>query len=285
MSCGADTEANTLMQSLLEGESFELPDIDLTDDRFNFPGGADGALYQAVNKIEISDLTTRTVGGAGVFDALMESFSNHLKSEYEKGRITGAEYTKAYTALTESAMNQSVGFLLGKDQAFWQAQAAQLQAFTARVQLEAAKVQLVAQRIEANNQKANYALTKVKLANESTGYCTALFNLENILPQQLTNLIGQHGLISEQMEAQRGQTSDQRSDGTVVSGVMGKQKLLYAQQITSYQRDAEVKAAKMFTDAWITQKTLDEGLVPPSGFTNASLDTVLTKLKINNGLT
>ena len=40
----------------------------------------------------------------------------------------------------------------------------------------------------------------------------------------------------------------------------------------------------MFVDAWITQKTIDEGMMAPSGFTNASLDTILTKLKVNNDL-
>jgi hypothetical protein len=45
-----------------------------------------------------------------------------------------------------------------------------------------------------------------------------------------------------------------------------------------------VKASKIFSDAWITMKTIDEGLVPPNGFTNASLDTVLTALKTNNQL-
>ena len=98
-----------------------------------------------------------------------------------------------------------------------------------------------------------------------------------MLPQQLK-------LIIEQTEAQRAQTLDTRTDGTVVKGSVGKQKELYSQQITSYQRDAEVKASKLFTDAWITQKTIDEGLNPPNGFTNASIDTILTKLKSNNGL-
>lgn len=68
-------------------------------------------------------------------------------------------------------------------------------------------------------------------------------------------------------------------------GSIGKQKALYDQQITSYQRDAEVKAAKIFSDAWITQKTIDEGLTAPSALQNASLDRILTVIKTNNKLT
>ena len=43
-----------------------------------------------------------------------------------------------------------------------------------------------------------------------------------------------------------------------------------------------IKAARIFSDAWITQKTIDEGLTAPTGFTNASLDQVLLAIKVNN---
>jgi hypothetical protein len=114
----------------------------------------------------------------------------------------------------------------------------------------------------------------------------------NLLPSQKTladnqsaNVIKQSALIVEQTEAQRAQTMNTRIDGvTTITGVLGKQKDLYTQQIASYQRDAEVKAAKLFTDAWTVQKTIDEGLTAPTGFTNASLDTILTKIKTTNAL-
>ncbi|MDT9702071.1 hypothetical protein, partial [Streptomyces sp. P17] len=96
------------------------------------------------------------------------------------------------------------------------------------------------------------------------------------LPMQKLNL-------QEQAEAARAQTLDARTDGQPVKGSIGKQKELHAQQIISFQRDAEVKAAKLFTDAWITQKTIDEGLLAPPGFQNASVDQILTNLKIKNG--
>lgn len=341
MSCGADTTANTLIASLTAGKDFEIPKIDFSKPEFQFSYDPNSPLYGKVAPLTVEQLTTREPGGSGVFDALMDTYRIHLLEEMDKGRITGSEYTKAYIALSESAMNQAAAFLLGKDQAFWQAQSAQLQAMTARIGLETAKVQLAAVQLEALNQEANYALTKMKLATEDMDYCTSKFNLEqllpvqlgvalaqkkgaelandvatyniattlplqtsllteqvegqdltnksadysliNLLPQQLKNLTEQETLIHEQMEAQRGQTIDTRSDGFPVAGVMGKQKLLYTQQITSYQRDAEVKAAKIFSDAWITQKTIDEGLEPPSGFTNASLDSVLAAIKTNNG--
>lgn len=282
--CGADIEANALMLSLTAGEDFTIPEVDFSKPEFQLPFDPDGPLYAAVPQITINDLTTRVIGGAGVFDSLMDAFKAHLREEMDRNRITGAEYTKAYIALSESAMSQSVAFLLGKDQAFWQAQTAQFQAITARVEMESSKIRAAAIQLEALNTKANFALTKMKIASEEIGVCTAKYNLEAMLPQQLKNLTVQEDLLSEQMEAQRGQTSDTRTDALPVRGVMGKQKDLYAQQITSYQRDSEVKAGKLFTDAWITMKSIDEGLLPPSGFANASIDTVLTALKTNNEL-
>ena len=277
MSCSAEVEANRLLEELTKGDDFTLPDIDMSGPEWDIPGGDGSPIFGAITKITNESLTTREVGGSGTFDALMESAHNHLKAEFKANRITGGEYTKAYIAMMESCMSNAVQFLLGRDQAYWAAALAQIQAVTARVTLATTKAQFILAKIQALSAKSEYALTKMKIATESETYCAALFNADQMLPQQLK-------LITEQTEAQRAQTLDTRSDGATVTGSVGKQKELYSQQITSYQRDAEVKASKLFTDAWITQKTIDEGLNPPNGFTNASIDTILTKLKSNNGL-
>lgn len=277
MSCGAEVEANRLLLALTEGEDFTLPDIDMTGPEWDIPGGDNSQIFDIIDKITNESLTTRQVGGAGVFDALMESSSKHLKQEYKEGRITGGEYTKAYIATLEACMGNAVQFLLGRDNAFWQAALAQIQAVTARVGLNTAKAQYVLAKAQALTAKADFGLTKLKLSTESETYCAALFNAEQTLPQQLK-------LLVEQTEAQRAQTLDNRTDGAAIKGTLGKQKDLCAQQITSYQRDAEVKAAKMYSDAWITQKTIDEGLNPPNSFTNAVVDEVMNTVKVNNNL-
>lgn len=292
MSYGGEVVANQLLTALLAGENITIPSVDLSDDIFNIPGGIDSEQYRPVTKLTNEQLTTRVVGGDGTFDALMAGFSAHLKVEYDKGRITGAEYTKAFIALTEGAMSNAVQYLLGRDSAFWQAVAAQAQAIAARVALETAKVQYAAMQLEAMIGRANYALAKLKLATEDVTYAQGKYQIDNLLPQQYTT--GQYtlnimfpqqlALLKEQTEVQRAQTLDQRTDGQTVTGSVGKQKDLYTQQITSYQRNAEVTAAKLFTDAWITQKTIDEGLLPPAGFENASVNTILSKLKTNNNL-
>ena len=312
MSCGADTNANTLLTSLLQGKSFDLPAVDLNDSKYVVPDGT-GDLYNPPAKLTNEDLTTRVVEGSGVFDALMAGIAAHLRKEFDQNRITGQQYTEAFVAAATGAMSTATQFLLGRDQAYWQAITAQLQAralevgvITARVQLETAKAQLATARTQALTAEAEFGLTKMKIATEDQAYCLALvqtqtaeYNLEKILPEQwdglkLDNdtktyqntqiLPRQKDLLLEQIEVQRAQTLDTRTNGATIKGSVGKQKDLYTQQIISYQRDAEVKAAKLFTDAWITQKTIDEGLLAPGAFRNDSVNVILRNIKKNNDL-
>lgn len=299
MACGAETEGNALFQTLTAGVDFDIPQIDVNGPNFQIPGGTDSALYHPVSKLTNNDLTTGTLEGSGTFDALMRGFKVHLKEEYNQSRITGAEYTKAYTALVESAMGQGVQYLLGRDASFWQGISAQIQAITAKLQLETARVRHATAQLEALNQEATFALTKMRLANESMQYCISKFNLEQMLPaqkagQDIANstatynrdeiLPRQRELLKEQTEVQRAQTLDSRTDGALVVGAVGKQKDLYSQQIKSYQRDSELKAAKLFADAWTVQKTVDEGFVAPANFQNPSLNSVLGHIRTNNNL-
>jgi hypothetical protein len=69
-----------------------------------------------------------------------------------------------------------------------------------------------------------------------------------------------------------------------VAGTVGKQKELYDQQIDSYQKDAAFKVGKIFADSWLTQKTIDEGLTPPTELTNATVQTVLNRLRTSVAL-
>jgi hypothetical protein len=336
----SDTNANLLLPSLTEGMDFTIPDIDLSGPEYEIPGGADSAMYQPITKLTNADLTTGDVDGTGTFDVLMSGMRSQLEREYKAQRITGAEYTKAYIAMMQAATQSSVQYLLGRDQAYWQAQSAQIAAITAKVQLETAKVQLVALQLEALTSQATYALTKLKLATEDIAYGISTFQLNQMMPAQLTQTQAQTQLVNtqnqeaqthinqmvaqtqqinaqtlqieaqtkltndqdlqviqqtvlttkqitlveEQTETARGSTLDTRTTGETIVGSIGKQKDLYTQQITSYQRDAEVKASKLFTDSWITQKSIDEGLLPPPGFENDSIDGILTTLKINNKL-
>ena len=277
MSNGADLVADALMDSLLTEEVFNLPTVDLNDPAFEFPSIVGNPLYAQVSELTNEDLTTRTVGGTGTYDAIMQSQANHLKDEFSAGRITGAEYTKAYIALAQSAGGQAIQFLLGKDQAYWASVNAQGQALIAKVQLETAKAQLAIALAEMKNQRATFALNKIRLANEDAQYGITKYNLDSILPAQLT-------LVKEQGEVQRAQTLEVRADGAAVAGSVKSQKDLYAQQVISYKRSSEVNAAKIFTDAWVADSAIQDSPIVPAAFSSANISAVLTSIKTLNGL-
>lgn len=290
------TTTSTLAQTIFTELSADagigtitLPDY--SGGEYAAPGSAGNPLYTAISKLSDDDLTEGTVDGNGTFDVLMKAFKAHLTEEFEGGRITGDQYTKAYIELTAAAMGNAVQFTLGKEQAYWQAvlvqnqaKRAEVDAVTARVQLETAKTQGETIFAQLKTALAQYSLTKMQIGVAETDVLVKQSQKAQMDYQVSDVLPAQKKLLEEQTEVQRAQTLDTRTDGASIEGSVGKQKDLYDQQITSYQRDSEYKAAKMFLDAWITQKTLDEGLTAPNELTNATLETVLGKIRASNDL-
>ena len=258
-----------LTRPLLYGDTMStIDDIDYNSDEYKIPGDITSDVYKVQVPLSVDEFTEKIINGTGVFDVLMSAVSAQLKGEFEDNRITGTEYTKAYIASVELAMNTALQFLLGKDAAYWNAVKSQADAITARIALQTAKYQTEGAKFQAQQAEKQLDLLDKQI---------------EALHGQIDLNLEQQDLVQEQIETQRAQTLDTRTDGAVVKGTVGAQKDLYKQQVDSYKRDAETKMAKIFSDAWITQKTMDEGLTPPSGFNNSSLDSILSKLKLNNG--
>lgn len=251
-----------ILEKLTTGVDFSIPSIDLNDPNLTIPSHTLEEILKVIPKVTIDDLTTGTVDGTGCFDILMKALKAHLYDEYSSGRIIGAEYAKAYIASTQVAMQNAVQFVLQKDAAYWSAIQAQLGAINSNIAVLNAKVALATAKIQAHTAKAQYALTVMKLGTEDT----------------------QFGVGKEQVEQVRAQTLDTRTDGASVVGQIGKQKDLYSQQIDSYKKDANLKAAKVFSDAWVTQKSIDEGVEPPVSFQKDAIERVLNELKKVNQL-
>ena len=120
--------------------------------------------------------------------------------------------------------------------------------------------------------------------NLTADYNIKQYNLNNTLPTQLNLIQEQITLTTEQGEAERAKTLNNRSDGAVVVGSVGKQKDLYDQQIDSFIKDAQHKAGKLFLDTWITRKTLDDAVPPAIEFEVDAVGDVLGTIRANNGL-
>jgi len=273
------TPASNLAAEILAqlGQDFTVPNVDLTDPEFQIPDETGNPRYDAIPRQELDALTTGVVGGTGAFDVIMSSTKAHLREQYEKGLITGDQYTKAYIELTTASLGTAIQFVLQGDTAYWQALVAQsearkieIEAVRAKIELETAKQQLAAATQQAKMVQAQHVLVQMQIASEDAKY-------QLIEKQQL--------LVNEQAEAQHAQTEDTRLDDvTPVTGATKAQVDLYRQQIESYKRDTDQKLGKMWLDGWITQKTLDEGLLAPDELTNSGIDAVLAKVRENAGL-
>lgn len=194
-------ETNDLITGITAGVDFAVPNIDLNDAQFDIPGGAQNPLYGTINHLAPADVTQQVIGGTGSFDVFMGGIAVHLRKEYDQGRITGAEYTKAYIAAMQTAMGAAVQFTLSKDQVFWNNINAQLAAITGRVNLGLAKVQYAKLVLDAHTAKAQYALTGIQVATQNN----------------------QIALLREQIETAAAQTQGYRTDGTMVTGLIGMQ--------------------------------------------------------------
>lgn len=260
----SDKLSAELEWNLTKDCNFSLPDWDWDD--FKIPDDLLAALKKGPRRLTEADLTERKPKGKGMFDAIMQSYSAHLLEEYEATRITGAEYTKAYIALGQTALTGAIQYLTAQEQLYWQSIAAQLAAIKAMVDIAIAKMQLAMAMMQAYNARVTYANTKLTLAVTNAQYGLAVTNTKK---------------ASEEVEATRAQTVDTRTDGATVAGIVGKQKDVYSQQVLSYKHHDQTEATKLHTDAWQVMRTSDEGLLPPSAFENSTLDSMLTKLNEN----
>lgn len=274
-----------------------------------------------IPEVTLEKLTTG-VNGTGAFDKIMASIQGQLWKEYEDGRITGAEFSKAYTDLTAAALSTGLQFVMNANQSYYQTIAARAQAqvalaetVTARIAAETAKVGLLSALRQSDILRGQYALTAMQIAgahrdNEmkdkqflglEKDNAIKDYNIVNLLPIQkdtltetLTGLENDNAIktfnistllpiqrdtMKETLEAARAQTLDTRVDGSPVAGAIGKQKELQTEQISSFQKDAKLKVAKVFADAWAVQRTTNEDLAAPAQFVNAEIDEVLVALR------
>jgi len=64
--------------------------------------------------IQFEDLTNATTptDGTGYFDKLLSTINIHVEDQYNKGRLTGTDYSNVYLGSIQSAISQSLEFLL-----------------------------------------------------------------------------------------------------------------------------------------------------------------------------
>lgn len=263
----AETRAGVLFNAL--DAPFTLPNVDLSGASYTLPSESGNPFYAVIDKIELESLTQGSVGGTGAFEILMQSLSGHLKLEYDKGRITGDQYAKAYIELTGLAMQTAMGFVMGKEQAYWQAMLAREQGKKAEVEvvqsavnLEIAKAQLAMTRAQAEVTQAQLVLVKMQLATEDAKFeltweQTALTDQQRLLAvEQTAAQVKQVALLDKQIL----QTEAQTIMIGAQTDVQEKQLLVMDEQIALTGEQAQVAHAQ-WSDTIIGSGTAVSGMV------------------------
>lgn len=242
MSEQIEIRSKELLNSITEGLDFSVPNVDFNDSAFDIPDSLANALQNTPEQLTVGTLTECTVDGQGCFDRVMTALKAHLMGEFEAGRITGAEYTKAYIASIQGALQFSVQYLLGKDNAHFSALGAQATALRANVEAYTAKVQLAIAQAQAHQNKAIYANEVLKLGATDTQRDLVIEQSKQVTAQ--TSLVGvQENLTSEQVKTQEKQTAH-----------LGKQTELVAEQIG--QTVAQTGLIDAQTNTQVQQKEL-----------------------------
>lgn len=303
---------------LLSGLSFdlniplELASLDLITQAPVFSAGTIPTILAPT----LTDLTAGdgTLTGAGAFDIIMKAVNKHLEAQYQKQRLSGAEWGKVYIQGIELALTQAAQYLVQINQTAWAGETAKRQAEMLEIQKKiliqdhatkvletiTAKMGLAKMQIDAYVAQGGLVFNKVKigdifhdilakeaqqkLIDEQVDSARAMTKDTLASGAAVAGQISidkslktkQITLVEEQIDAARAQTKDTLIGGLVaVTGILGSQKSLYDQQRQSYIHDGMNKAAKLLSDAWTTQKTVDDAWTPPNAFLNAYIDPAL----------
>lgn len=219
-----------------------------------------------------SDVTAVYI--AAMQAALPQAMQFTLSSEeaYWKARLIQIQTQNAYLDRARLVAEVETAKLTAyKTQA--EAYRAQVEAITAQVVFANTKLQLTKTLQDINLSEAQQAVVEENFKTAFTqshdllpdgsvpgGHTGRDFNLKE---QQLIVSQRQADLLAAQTNVQRAQTYDTNTDTTPVTGIMGVQKLLYSEQVTSYKRDAENKGVKMMADLWTSAKALDDATPSP----------------------
>ena len=261
-----------------------------------------------------ADLTTKTVGGNGVFDVLMSAAAAHLEAEFAKNRIKGAEYSEVYLGAMTQVLQTATQFLLSKQKVDLEAQLIQKQIDLTQAQIDKAaseKTQVEAQTALINQQKTNLIAEALNIPKQG-----ALIDAQKdtqvsqqnqiaaqtlLVNQQKANAVAEYTVLTAQECKLRAEydltvanvsrtnqeitlltqkTATEKAQvlatGVDPDSIVGRQKGLYLAQANGFARDAEQKAAKVLIDSWNVRRTTDSDATPADG-TNKLNDTNIGK--------
>jgi len=240
--------------------------------------------------INITDVTDGTKGGTGVFDKLMTSVEAHLTDQFNQNRLKGSDYAQVYLGSIQSAMAQSIAFVLGEQQADKQADA--IAASIVREDAQSAEQVTLLQEQHQSEAKQNVTdgiLDKQLLDIVSSTSVRDAQNTQDllnkaeqllVLTQQKLKITQEVVLVEQKAATEEAQTLETTTVGTTpgtVTGVVGKQKALITNQTEGFLRDAEQKVLKIMMDISAVRRSTNANDLGPTKADDTDLNAFIQK--------
>lgn len=221
--------------------------------------------------ISVKDLSDGNVAGCGVFDKLMVSMKGHLQQEFSQNRIRGPEYAEVYLGSLTNVLNTSMQFLLQKSRIGLEAQLLAQQIILAELEVTKAGIAIELLGIEKEKSAAEVLQVEAQTKLLDQQALNSVIEGE-VLEAQVCKLKAEYdltvkkglqttaeiALIGQKTLTEKAQV---QAIGVDPDSVVGRQKALYKAQTDGFQRDAELKAAKLLVDTWSARRMSDEGTV------------------------
>lgn len=209
----SDKLSEKLYYNLNTSNNFGLDKLKVDLNEFNIPQELLDKILNYHISATVDEVTTKDPDGAGAFDVFMSAISKHLEKEFSQGRIVGADYSNAYLAAMQMALQQAVDFVLKKDQVFITTATSQLTAINAAIETIKAKISLVLAQIQAYTAQTEYANKKLALATLHEQYINLTAQYDNLLKErerieaQTAQIVAQTAQVPEQTKYIQAQTT------------------------------------------------------------------------------
>ena len=209
----SDKLSEKLYYNLNTSNNFGLDKLKVDLNEFNIPQELLDKILNYHISATVDEVTTKDPDGAGAFDIFMSAISKHLEKEFSQGRIVGADYSNAYLAAMQMALQQAVDFVLKKDQVFITTATSQLTAINAAIETIKAKASLVLTQIQAYTAQTDYANKKLALATLHEQYINLTAQYDNLLKErerieaQTAQIVAQTAQLPEQTKHIQAQTA------------------------------------------------------------------------------
>lgn len=144
----------------------------------------------------LTKFTQNALEGNGVFDVIMHACELHIHEEYDKNRISGANYSSTYIQTIQAVLQTATQLVLQGDRAYLEALQARYAIEKTKVELAIAKVQLEQAKVQLDIAKLQIPLIKAQTLAEQAKTCDNIDSGEPVYEGAKNNI---HGLFGSQL--------------------------------------------------------------------------------------